>query len=84
MEEKRLKNIARAMRMHGVAPRIHSNTRRVPSHTISLQSVEYVVRFDINYAEQHARVCSYQDVYLGTNRMMCARVVYTPSNFDKG
>ena len=50
---KRLKNISLAMKLGGVRPRVHGNTRRLPKNTLSLSSVEYVVRFLLNYTEQH-------------------------------
>ena len=50
---KRLKNIAKSVADHGVVPRVHGNTNRLPKHTLSLNSVEYVVRFLINFTEVH-------------------------------
>ena len=50
---KRLKNIRKAFHQDGVQPRVHGNTRRLPKHTLTLESVEYVVRFLLNYFEQH-------------------------------
>ena len=51
--EKRLRNISKALRLNGIAPRVHGNTRRLPKNTLSKESVEYVVRFLLNYSEQH-------------------------------
>ena len=45
---KRLKNISLAMKLGGVGPRVHGNTGRLPRWTLSLSSVEYVVRFLLN------------------------------------
>ena len=53
---KRLKNIAKSVADHGVVPRVHGNTNRLPKHTLSLNSVEYVVRFLINFTEVHGLV----------------------------
>ena len=50
---KRLKNIAKSVADHGVVPRVHGNINRLPKHTLSLNSVEYVVRFFINFTEVH-------------------------------
>ena len=38
---------------HGMQPRVHGNTKRLPKHTLTLESVEYVLRFLLNYFEQH-------------------------------
>ena len=51
--EKRLRNISKALRLNGIAPRVHGNTRRLPKNTLSKESVEYVVCFLLNYSEQH-------------------------------
>ena len=52
--EKRLKNLLKSYKENGLTPRVHGNTNRRPKHSLSFQSTEYVVRFLINYAEQHA------------------------------
>ena len=50
---KRLKNIRKSFYRHGMQPRVHGNTKRLPKHTLTLESVEYVLRFLLNYFEQH-------------------------------
>ena len=50
---KRLRNVSRALRLGGIVPRVHGNTRRLPKHALTMASVEYVVRFLLNYSEQH-------------------------------
>ena len=50
---KRLRNVSRAMKTGGIAPRVHGNTRRLPKNTLSVSSVQYVIRFLMNYSEQH-------------------------------
>ena len=35
-------------------PRIHGKTNRLPKHALSFASIEHVVRFFLNYADQHA------------------------------
>jgi hypothetical protein len=52
--ETRYKNIKKSLRSNGLATRTHGNNKRSPSHALSLSSTEYVVRFVLNYAEQHA------------------------------
>lgn len=51
--EKKLKNVSKALRLGGIGPRVHGNTRRLPKHTLTLSSVEYIIRFLLNYCEQH-------------------------------
>ena len=50
---KRLKNLAKSVSEHGVVPRVHGNTNRLPRHTLSLKTVEHVVRFLISFTEVH-------------------------------
>ena len=47
----RMKNLAKSFKANGLTPRIHGNTKRLPKWTLSLSSVEYVVRFLLNYTE---------------------------------
>ena len=51
---KRLKNLAKSVSEHGVVPRVHGNTNRLPRHTLSLKTVEHVVRFLISFTEVHS------------------------------
>ena len=51
--EKRLKNLVRSFKANGLAPRVHGNTKRLPHNTLPLSSVEYVVRFLLNFADQN-------------------------------
>lgn len=51
---KRWRNVIASFKMHGIAPRVHSNTRKSPKHALSFSSIEYVVRFLFSYAEEHA------------------------------
>ena len=50
---KRLKNLAKSVSEHGVVTRVHGNTNRLPRHTLSLKTVEHVVRFLISFTEVH-------------------------------
>ena len=52
--EKRLKNLQKNFKENELTPRIHGNVHRRPKHSLSFRCTEYVVRFLINYAEQHA------------------------------
>ena len=53
VSKKRLYNIACSFHKHGIAPRVHGNTKHLPVNTLSLQSVDNVVRFLLNYVEKH-------------------------------
>ena len=50
---KRLKNVKAALNSEGVGARIHGNTKRLPKNALTFHSVEFVVRFLLNYTEQH-------------------------------
>ena len=54
ISKNKLYNITRSLIENELTPRVHGNTKRLPVHTITLKSVEYVVRFLLNFAEQHA------------------------------
>ena len=41
------------MKENGLSPRVRGNVSRKPKHALSFTSIEYVVRFLFNYAEQH-------------------------------
>ena len=51
--EKRLKNLVKSFKANGLAPCVHGNTKRLPHNTLPLSSVEYVVRFLLNFADQN-------------------------------
>ena len=53
ISEKRLKNLAKSLREKGIEPRVHGNYQRLPKHTLSLDSVQNVVAFLLNFADQH-------------------------------
>ena len=50
----RYKNLKKSLRSHGLATRSHGNIKRSPAHALSLSATEFVIRFVMNYAEQHA------------------------------
>ena len=49
---KKLYNITMSLSKNGLTPRVHGNTKQLPMHTLTC--MEYVVRFLLNYTEQHA------------------------------
>ena len=51
--QKRLKNLAKSLKNNGLAPRIHGNTKRLPPNTLSTSSVDFVICFLLNYADQN-------------------------------
>ena len=65
------KNLVKHYKQNGLTPRNHGNIRRLPSNTLSVSSVEYVVRFLLNYSDQHGLLlpgripgCSRSDIKL--------------------
>lgn len=48
------KNLLKSLKKNGLTPRTHGNAKKRPHHALSLSSIEYVVRFIHNYAEQNA------------------------------
>ncbi len=51
---KRLKNLYKSFHSQGILPRVHGNFKRLPSHTLSFESVQQVVTFIVNYAEENS------------------------------
>ncbi len=62
--ETRLKNLVHSFKQNGLVPRIHGNSRRLPHNALSMSSVEFVVRFLLNYADQNGILLP--GPYLGT------------------
>ena len=54
ISEKRFKNLKASLLLHGLSPRMHGNTKRVPANTISFADKQQVVQFILTYAEAHA------------------------------
>lgn len=52
--EKRVKNLTRSLKENGLTACIHGNTKRLPKHAFSFESVKFLVKFIFNYSEQHA------------------------------
>ena len=51
--EKRLKNLIKHFKNNGFTPRIHGNTKCLPKHALSFTTIECVVRFLVDYADQN-------------------------------
>ena len=52
--ETRLKSLSQHFQRSGLTPRTHGNVKRKPAHALSFLSINYIVTFIHNYAEQHA------------------------------
>lgn len=50
---KRRRNLISHFLEHGILPRVHGNTGKIPHNTLSLHVTEFVVRFLLNYTEQN-------------------------------
>ena len=50
----RLNNLISSFKEHGLTSHIHGNKKRLPHNALSLSSVEYFVKFLLNYADQNA------------------------------
>ena len=55
ISKNKLYNITRSLMENGLTPTVHGNTKRLPVHTLTLKSVEYVVRFGSSYCHQALR-----------------------------
>ncbi len=49
----RLKNLVKHYKQNGLVPRTHGNIKRLPSNTLSFTAIENVIRFLLNYSDQH-------------------------------
>ena len=47
-------NITKAVKLGGIAPCTHGNTRKLPYNTLTLNVVQGVICFLLNYREKHA------------------------------
>ena len=54
MSKKKLCNLTVHFKEHGIVPRIHGNTKRLPHNTTTVTSVKFVVRFLLNYSAENA------------------------------
>lgn len=52
----RLKSLIKHYKLHGATVRVHGNKSRLPSSTVSMESVQYVVNYLVNYSTSHALV----------------------------
>ena len=49
-----IKNLMVHFADHGLVPRTHGNLKRLPKHALSFTTIEYVVKFLVNHAENNA------------------------------
>ena len=69
MSKKKFHNIKKSFGEHGLQPRVHGNTKRIPHHALSFDVTQSVLKFLIEYAEQNAivlpgRVPGYSRTYI--------------------
>lgn len=50
----RLKSIKSHLKHNGLTPRVNGNTRKLPHNTTPFEEIQRVVKFILNYAEDHA------------------------------
>ena len=50
---KRLKNVSNSFQDNDILPRVHGNTQRLPWNALSLDSVQHVISFLVNYIEEN-------------------------------
>ena len=50
---KRMKNLMKSYQQNGMQTRVHGNTKRLPAHSLSLESIQHVVKFLLNYTEEN-------------------------------
>ena len=48
-----MRNLVSSFKQIGVVPHTHGNSRRLPDKTLSFESVTQIVKFLLNYVEQH-------------------------------
>lgn len=53
VSKNKFRHIAQSLHVHGIQPRIHGNTKRLPKNTLSMASVQHTLLFLLNYSEQH-------------------------------
>lgn len=51
---RRLENLKQHYKNHGIMPRIHGNKGKMPIRTCSMDTLQHVITFLDNYAEEHA------------------------------
>ena len=51
---KRLKNVSKSYHDNGILPRVHGNTQCLPWNALSLDSVQHVISFLVNYTKETA------------------------------
>ena len=54
ISQKRLRNLQDSLKEHGLTPRQHGNTGRLPANTVSFADTQRVVEFLYTYAEANA------------------------------
>ena len=66
---KRLKNVSKSFQDNGILPRVHGNTQRLPWNALSLDSVQHVISFLVNYTEENALLLTEENALLLPGRI---------------
>ena len=54
ISDSRFRSLKQQYEIHGIAPRVHGNTNKLPSNTISQSVIEDITSFISNYVEENA------------------------------
>lgn len=66
----RLRQLKEHYETHGIYPRTHGNTKRLPSNTLPQSTTENVHNFLTNYVEENALILFYLEEYLDSSPRM--------------
>ena len=58
ISDSRFRSLKEQYEIHGIAPRVHGNTNKLPSNTHSQSVIEDITTFISNYVEENARMIS--------------------------
>ena len=86
VSRKRYQNLVQHYQQHGLCPRIHGNTKRLPANCLPKDDIEYLTKFITNYARAHGmplpgRVTGHRDKVMVLPTDITKLVVY-PFRFE--
>ena len=53
LSHKRYQNLLQHYQQHGLCPRMHGNTKRLPANSLPKEDIDYLITFITNYAPAH-------------------------------
>ena len=53
LSRKRYQNLLQHYQQHGLCPRMHGNTKRLPANSLPKEDIDYLITFITNYASAH-------------------------------